>query len=240
MGDPDFYKVPISQLLDSQYLDTRWRTFNPAAARLPEAPGALLTLKEPTLTTHFSVMDRYGNAVAITTTVNAMYGSRFVPAGTGVMMNDEMDDFSLEPGIPNRYGLIGKEANSIQPKKRPLSSMTPTIVRDASGRNRLVVGAQGGPRIITAVFHTLLNRIQFGMALSDAVNSPRFHHQWRPKTLLLERFGFSPATQQELTRMGYELKAQPALARLAAIERFENGDIVGVPDRRTEGEASAE
>ena len=142
-GDPDLIQVPMKRLLLTEYLDNRWKTFDPTHAHLPEAPGELP--HEGTNTTHFSVVDSKGNAVAITTTVNDYYGSGFVPPGTGIFMNNEMDDFSVQPGVPNLFGLVGAEANAIAPSKRPLSSMTPTIVRDHNGNVRVVLVEQVAP-----------------------------------------------------------------------------------------------
>jgi gamma-glutamyltranspeptidase/glutathione hydrolase len=238
LGDPDFVKVPQQALLDQKYLDSRWQTFNSCKADFP--PPGNSTDTEHLHTTHFSVIDREGNAVAITTTVNELFGSGFVPPGTGVVMNNEMDDFSASPGAPNLFGLVGSEANSIAPGKRPLSSMSPTIVRDSQGRNRIVVGAQGGPRIITSVFHTLLNRLRYGMSLPDAVAAARFHEQWKPTTLKIERFGFPHETLSALKKMGYTIEEVGHLGIVHALERFENGRTWGAPDPRSEGAAVAE
>jgi gamma-glutamyltranspeptidase/glutathione hydrolase len=238
LGDTDYVKVPIHALLSEAYLDQRWATFDPGKANPPADAGILPN--EPQNTTHFSVIDRYGNAVAITTTINDEYGSGFVPPGTGVFMNDEMDDFSAQPGVPNMFGLVGGEANAIAAGKRPLSSMTPTIVRDSKGEVHLVLGAAGGPRIITAVFNVLVNRYEFGMLLPDAVSAPRVHDQWKPDELRVEQFGFSPGTREALTKLGYSVKETPALAKMHAIERFPNARVWGVPDIRGEGAAVAE
>jgi gamma-glutamyltranspeptidase/glutathione hydrolase len=237
-GDPDHWKVPVAGMLDPAYLDSRWKSFDPSKAALPDAAGE--PAREGTHTTHFSVVDRNGNMVVITTTINDNYGSGFMPAGTGVVMNNEMDDFSIEPGVHNLFGLVGAEANAIAPGKRPLSSMTPTIVRDAQGNNRIGIGAAGGPRITTSVYLSLLNRLRFGMSLVDAVAAPRVHQQWKPAKLRLERYGFSTDTRQKLLDLGYELEYGPALARGHAVERFPNGRTWGVPDFRAEGAAVAE
>lgn len=238
-GDPDFVDVPIAKLLDPAYLDQRWKTFDPRAARVDVAagdPGA----REGSNTTHFSVVDREGNAVAITTTINNDYGSGFVPPGTGVVMNDEMDDFSVQPGAPNLFGLVGAEANAIAPGKRPLSSMSPTIVRDRQGVVRLVVGGAGGPRITTAVFQILVNRLRFGMSLPDAVAAARLHQQWKPRELMLERYGFPAEVRRELEKLGYTLKDVAAVARTYSIERTADGRSWGAPDPRGEGAAVGE
>lgn len=250
-GDPDFFNVPIRQLLNSSYLDHRWQSYQPDTLNLPKSFGVWghnsnhLTqnsskYSEPTETTHFSVVDRFGNGVAVTLTLNGHYGSAFVPPGTGVVMNNQMDDFSVQPNVPNAYELIGATVNSIQAGKRPLSSMSPTIVRDQAGQVRVVIGAQGGSAIPTSVFLALLNRYQFGMSIVDAVHAPRFHHQWRPLDLKIETHGFSPDVYKHLSKMGYKLKQVPSIARINALERFENGRVWGVPDLRAEGVAIAE
>lgn len=238
MGDADFYPVPMQRLLAEDYLQERWKTFQPLKANLPEAPGAIS--QEPQHTTHFSVIDAEGNAVAITETVNDNFGSGFVPAGTGVVMNNQMDDFSAQPGVPNLFGLIGAEANAIAPGKRPLSSMTPTIVRDKEQNVRLVLGAAGGPRIITSVYQTLINRIQFGMSLVDAVAAPRIHHQWRPQNVRFEKNGLSYETQEQLKKFGYAVDPVNGLAVVHALERLPSGRVIGAPDPRGEGAAVGE
>ncbi|MGK5083051.1 gamma-glutamyltransferase [Bdellovibrionota bacterium FG-1] len=237
-GDPGFWKVPLDTLLSAPYLDSRWQTFDSSRAHLPEKAGDLRI--EGSHTTHFSVIDREGNAVAITTTVNDNFGSGFTPPSTGVVMNNEMDDFSIQPGTPNLFGLVGTEANAIAPHKRPLSSMSPTIVRDAQGNARIVIGAAGGPRITTSVFLSIFNRFQFGMSLTDAVAASRLHQQWRPAAIKLERYGFSTDTRRRLVEMGYSLEDVTASAKVHALERFPNGRVWGAPDFRGEGAAVAE
>lgn len=239
-GDSDFFEVPVEKMLDPAYLDSRWKTFNPKKARIADGAGTF-PRKEGDHTTHFSVIDRHGNAVAITTTINSSWGSRFVAEGTGVLMNNEMDDFSMQPGVPNLYGLVGAEANAIAPGKRPLSSMTPTIVRDAAGNARIVLGAAGGSRIPTTVFQILMNRLQFHMPLVDAVTAHRIHHQWKPENLQLEKNGFGPETIQALRGLGYTVKEITGSGWAQALERFPaSGRVWGVPDLRTEGSAAAE
>ncbi len=237
-GDPDQVKVPVKGLISDSYLNERWKLFNPAHFTSPEGAGTVSP--EGANTTHFSVIDREGNAVAITTTVNDNYGSGFTPPGTGVVMNDEMDDFSIQPGVPNMFGLVGAEANSIAAHKRPLSSMSPTVVRDAQGRVHLVIGASGGPTITTSVFLSILNRLRFGMSLTDAVAAPRVHQQWAPEELKFERQGFSLDTLSKLTALGHKMVSKPSIAKVHAIERFPNGRTWGVPDFRAEGAAVAE
>jgi gamma-glutamyltranspeptidase/glutathione hydrolase len=238
MGDSDFYPVPLGRLLAAEYLDERWKTFQSHKASLPAGSG--FKGEEKHQTTHFAVIDAEGNAVAVTETVNGNFGSGFVPQGTGLVMNNQMDDFSTQPGVPNLFGLIGGEANAVAPKKRPLSSMSPTIVRDKKGEARLVLGAAGGPRIITSVFQTLVNRLKFSMSLVDAVSAPRIHHQWRPQGVRFERNGLPLETIDALQRMGYQLEAGTGLAVVHALEVLPTGRVVGVPDPRGEGFAAAE
>jgi gamma-glutamyltranspeptidase/glutathione hydrolase len=246
LGDPDFVKIPLDRLLSPAYLQERWKGFELEKSKV----GSILPShfskeskegpSEPKHTTHYSVIDREGNAVAITLTVNANFGSGFVPPGTGVVMNDQMDDFSVQPGTPNLFGLVGNEANAIAPGKAPLSSMTPTMVRDQNGEVRVVLGASGGPRIVTAVFQTLMNRVRFGMSLPDAVSSPRFHHQWKPDVLDVEVWGFPFEVQKALERKGYALNFLSKAAKVHALERFPNQRVWGVADPRGEGAAVAE
>lgn len=240
-GDPDHVQVPLAEMLSDAYLKKRWETYKPGKAAIPAGAGPIQSFKEGNQTTHFSVIDREGNAVAVTTTVNDIFGSGFVPPGTGIVMNNEMDDFSVQPGVPNLFGLVGAEANAVGPRKRPLSSMSPTIVRDSQGRNLISIGSQGGPKITTSVFLSLFNRLRFGMSLPDAVQAPRFHHQWKPAALMIERgAGFSSDTRSKLSAMGYTLEEIAVSAKLNAVERFPNGRAWGVADLRTEGAAIGE
>jgi gamma-glutamyltranspeptidase/glutathione hydrolase len=238
-GDPDFVQVPLTSLISPQYLDQQWKTFQLNKASLPAHAGTL-PKPEPQHTTHFSVIDRFGNAVSVTTTVNDDFGSGFVPSGTGIVMNNQMDDFSIEPGVPNLFGLVGAESNAVAASKRPLSSMSPTIIRDNKGNTQIVIGAAGGPRIITSVFLSLLNRLRFGMSLTDAVAAPRFHQQWKPTSLRMERFGFSSETKSALLKKGYQLEEVDSLGKVHALERLPNGRTIGVADFRGEGAAIAE
>lgn len=233
-GDPDFVKVPIAKLLDTKYLEARWQqTFKPDQANIPKSSGLLPESME---TTHLSVMDREGNAVSLTTTVNDHFGSGFVPLGTGIVMNNQMDDFSIQAGTPNLFGLVGAEANAIKAGKRPLSSMTPTVVRDLEGNNRIAIGAEGGPRIISSTFNALLNRLRFGMSLPDSVMAARVHHQFVPEDLFVELNGFSFETRQNLLAKGWKLKDTADNAYMHAVERFPRSERVwGIADPRTEG-----
>lgn len=248
-GDPDFYKVPLSALLSDSYLTQRWtETFKkdkrnwPSPGKLGTPSAVIVTseVHEGANTTHLSVVDREGGSVSLTTTVNDNFGSAFVPPGTGIVMNNQMDDFSIQPGTPNLFGLVGAEANAIAPGKRPLSSMSPTIVRK-NGEVRFVLGAQGGPRIITATALAFLLAARFDYSLPDAVHGLRFHHQWKPESVKLERGGWSHELKESLTSMGYKLEETSTAGKMHAIERFpEAGRVWGVNDLRAEGGAVAE
>jgi len=244
-GDPNFVRVPVDELLSKDYIQQRWNSFNPTSSKGEVIPGLGKNekdyLKENNQTTHFSVVDSEGTAVAITTTVNGYFGSAYVPEGTGIVMNNEMDDFSIQPGVPNLFGLVGGYANSVQPMKRPLSSMTPTILRNEKGEVEFILGAQGGPRIITGVFQSLVNRLVFNFSLADAVSAPRIHHQWKPDVLNIEFPGPGFEVVNKLKEIGYTVKPTSSVGRLEAIERFPaQGRVWGVADPRTEGYAAAQ
>jgi gamma-glutamyltranspeptidase / glutathione hydrolase len=224
-GDPDFVSVPTEKLTSPAYLDSRWQSFDASSAKSEIKAGSAGDENQKSSTTHFSVIDRMGNAVALTTTINVFFGSGFVAPGTGVLMNNEMDDFSAQSGAANVFGLVAGQKNAVGPAKRPLSSMSPTIIRDEAGNSRVVIGALGGPRIITSVFLALVNRYQFGMALSDAVIAPRFHHQWRPDRLVLERNGFAREVRESLTKLGYPVAGMESSGKISALERFPNGRV---------------
>lgn len=237
MGDADFYKVPVKELSSDQYIASRMKDFVPGKAGSSKVtePG-MLPGYESTETTHLSVLDKDGNAVAVTTTLNNSYGSRTVVGGAGFFLNDEMDDFSIKPGVPNMYGAIGGEANAIAPGKRMLSSMTPTIVLK-NNKPYLVLGTPGGTTIPTSVFQTLVNILEFNMSTTDAVDKPKFHHQWLPDEVYTE-LGFQPATQDALRAMGYNLKPSTSIGRMEVIKVLPNGKIEAVADRR--GDDAAE
>jgi gamma-glutamyltranspeptidase / glutathione hydrolase len=210
LGDPDFVRNPLQRLLDKDYAARLRAAIDPARAGDSHALGAGTPPHEGTNTTHYSIADQAGNAVAVTYTLNDWFGARVMVPGTGVMMNDEMDDFSAKPGTPNLYGLVQGQANAIAPGKRPLSSMTPTIVAK-DGKLVMVLGTPGGSRIITTVLHVILNVVDYGMTIQEAVDAPRFHQQWLPETTNLERFALSPDTEAILVRMGHRFApAQPA------------------------------
>jgi gamma-glutamyltranspeptidase/glutathione hydrolase len=220
MGDPDSSKIPVSQLIDKKY-GTAWRESIEAdhanASKDLKRPGIFSELEqyaaghpqptgnhESSNTTHYSVVDADGNAVAVTTTLNGWFGARVTADGLGFLLNDEMDDFSTKPGVPNSDGLIQGAANAIGPGKRPLSSMTPTIVVH-DGKPFLVLGSPGSSKIITTVANVLMGVIDYGMNIQEAVNAPRFHHQWMPDVLNMEQW-FSPDTVQALQKMGYNVQ----------------------------------
>jgi gamma-glutamyltranspeptidase/glutathione hydrolase len=235
MGDPDFYRVPVSGLLNPRYIAGLRQSIDPehatpSAALNPGKPAAY----ESAETTHYSIVDAEGNAVAVTYTLNDGYGSGVTAARLGFLLNNEMDDFAAKPGEPNAYGLVQGEANAIQPRKTPLSSMTPAIVlRD--GKLYLVVGSPGGPTIINTVLEVIVNVIDFGMNVADAVDAPRLHHQWMPDVLKIER-GFSPDTVALLKARGHTIEFENTQGEVAAI-RVGDGWLEGSADSRTEGTA---
>lgn len=238
MGDADFYTVPVSMLSNDNYLEERMKDYDPAKAT-PSAvikPG-IAVRPESKETTHLSVIDKEGNAISITTTLNNSYGSRTVVGGAGFFLNDEMDDFSIKPGVPNMYGAVGGEANAIQPGKRMLSSMTPTIVLK-DDKPFIVVGTPGGTTIPTQIFQTLINIIDFNMGTEDAVYKPKFHHQWLPDEILIEK-GFPAAVKDALTKMGYKFaKEREGIGRTEIIKVLPNGKFEAVADNR--GDDAAE
>lgn len=238
MGDGDFYKVPVAMLSNDVYLQNRMRNYDPAKATPSSIikPGELLRA-ESEETTHLSVIDKEGNAVAVTTTLNNSYGSRTVVGGAGFFLNDEMDDFSIKPGVPNMYGAVGGEANAIKPGKRMLSSMTPTLVLK-NGKPYIVVGTPGGTTIPTQVFQTLVNMLEFNMSTEEAVYKPKFHHQWLPDEVMTEK-GFPPAVKEAMQRMGYSFsRERGGIGRTECIRVLPNGKFEAVADNR--GDDAAE
>jgi gamma-glutamyltranspeptidase/glutathione hydrolase len=254
LGDPDFSKVPVAQLIDKRY-GNAWRETIPLRRATPSA-----TLRRPAVfsqldsyarahpqpksvsesehTTHYSVVDSEGNAVSVTTTLNAMFGSRVTAEGLGFLLNDEMDDFSSKPGVPNMYGLIQGPANAIGPGKRPLSAMTPTIVLK-SGKLFLVLGSPGGPTIITTVANILMGVVDYGLNIQQAVNAPRFHHQWMPDQIRIEATGFSPDTIGILEHMGHKIQMTQGYwgdAECIAVDD-KTGELLGASDGRDGGKA---
>jgi gamma-glutamyltranspeptidase/glutathione hydrolase len=231
LGDPDFYKVPQKYLTNPSYSKYRMSTFNWAKATLSSDIKAGIVPKESEETTHFSIVDRDGNAVAITTTLNGGFGSMVFVKGAGFLLNNEMDDFSVKPGTPNMFGLLGGEANSIQPGKRMLSSMTPTIL-EKNGDLFMVVGTPGGSTIITSVFQTILNTIEFDMGMQSAVNAKRFHHQWLPDEVVVEKGGMDSLVRTKLEQKGYKFRERKAIGRVDAILKTQWGYYEGGADSR--------
>src|SRR4029077_16527819 len=207
LGDPEFVADPRARLLSPGHAAAIRAAIDPEKATPSTALGPGIPPHEQPETTHYSVVDGDGNAVAVTYTLNGNFGAGVVAPGTGVVLNNEMDDFTVKPGAANLFGLVQGAANAIAPGKRPLSSMTPAIV-EKDGKPVLVLGSPGGPRIITAVLETLTNIVDFAMSPQDAVAAPRFHHQWLPDTLFYEREGFSADTLRVLAERGYRLAEQ--------------------------------
>jgi gamma-glutamyltranspeptidase/glutathione hydrolase len=252
LGDPDFSQLPVAQLIDKKYANA-WRdSLDPSRAgdskelRRPsgfgelDRPAAMLhpaVGHEPENTTHYSVVDPQGNAVAVTTTLNDSFGSRVTAGKLGFLLNDEMDDFTSKPGVPNGYGLIQGEANAIAPGKRPLSAMAPTIVLK-DGKLLLVLGSPGGPRIISTVANILMGVVDYGLDIQQAVNAPRFHHQWEPDEIFIERVGISPDTIRLLEARGHKIKVEGYWSdgECIAIDP-KTGDLLGAPDGRNGGKA---
>lgn len=231
LGDPDFYKVPKKQLVESNYSKQRMANFNWNRATLSSDIRAGDVIAESEETTHFSIVDRQGNAVAVTTTLNGGYGSMVFVDGAGFLLNNEMDDFSVKPGSPNMFGLLGGEANAIQPGKRMLSSMTPTIL-EKNGNLFMVVGTPGGSTIITSVFQTILNVVEFDMGMQSAVNAKRFHHQWLPDEVVVEKGGLDSLTKSNLEKKGYKFRERKAIGRVDAILKTKWGYYEGGADPR--------
>ncbi len=229
LGDPDFYKVPVKELTDREYLKNRMSDFVPGVAGVSDNVKAGLAY-ESEETTHLSVYDKEGNAVSVTTTLNDNYGSKTVVSGAGFLLNDEMDDFSSKPGTPNMYGLVGGEANAVAAGKRMLSAMTPSIVLK-DGKPMLIIGTPGGSTIITSVFQGIVNVLDFGLSLSDAINQPRFHHQWLPDRVDVEK-EFPQALRDSLTKIGYQLYERGTIGRMEGILIRPDGKIEAVGDKR--------
>ncbi|MDQ2747419.1 MAG: gamma-glutamyltransferase [Acidobacteriota bacterium] len=240
MGDADFVKVPAAELIDKKYAAKRAATIDLTKAGKSTDIGAGEPYgKEPMETTHFTVVDEEGNCVTNTYTLNDLYGSRVTAKGTGVLLNDEMDDFAARPGTANMFGLIQGERNAVAPKKRPLSAMTPTIVLRKDGTLWFALGARGGPRIITAVLQTIINMIDHDMNFQQAMDAPRIHHQWFPDEILSEPFGMSPDTRTALEKLGHKFTEKPGYVASAtgiAIEE-KTGVRLGAVDIRSDGEA---
>jgi len=237
LGDEDYWEVPLKALLNPTYLKEKMNDFSESTATDSETIKAgNFKPVESEETTHFSIVDGDGNAVAVTTTLNAAFGSKVVVSGAGFLLNNEMDDFSAKPGVPNLFGLVGAEANAIEPGKRMLSSMTPTIV-EKNGQLFMVVGSPGGSTIITSVMQTFLNVVEFKMSLKEAINVPRFHHQWLPDKIFYEEKTLPEKTINQLTSMQHTLKSRSTIGRVDAILVKPNGMLEGYSDERGEGAA---
>lgn len=232
LGDADYYNVPVKELLDEEYINNRMNDFDAKKASLStNIYAGNFEDKESEETTHYSVVDKWGNAVSVTTTINRSYGSGIVVKGAGFLLNNEMDDFSIKPGYPNSYGLVGGEANSIKGGKRMLSSMTPTIV-EKDGKLFMVVGSPGGSTIITSVFQNIVNVVDKGMGMQESVSSPRFHHQWLPEKVFYEENGFSDSLINQLTNYGHQMHKRGPIGKVDAILVLPNGKLEGGADPR--------
>ena len=235
LGDSDFFPVPIETLISKKYSKTRFENFVRDKATLSEHITAGQMPQESEETTHLSAIDNDGNAVALTTTLNSGYGNGYVVKGAGFLLNNEMDDFSAKPGVPNQFGLVGGEANAIAPKKRMLSSMTPTILVHKDGRI-LVTGSPGGSTIITTVLQIIVNLVDHEMTLNEAVSSPRFHHQWLPDQITVEQNGFDNEILDELTKLGHQLATRNAIGDANSALATKTA-VIGVSDPRNKGAA---
>ncbi len=234
LGDPDFVQIPTKKLLDEAYLKERMSDFSfERATPSGQIAHGAIEIAESSETTHYSIVDAAGNAVSVTTTLNGAYGSKLYCDELGFFLNNEMDDFSAKPGTPNYFGLTGAEANSIAPGKRMLSSMTPTIVTK-NGKLWMVVGTPGGSTIITSVLQTILNVYEFKMDMQEAVNAPRFHHQWLPDVIMLEPGGFPAEVLDALREKGYTIdeRETPVIGKVDAILALPGGTLQGGADRR--------
>lgn len=234
LGDPDFVDIPLDVLLSKRYLTERMSGFSfDKATKSEDVSHGAVGIVESMETTHYSIIDAAGNAVSVTTTLNGAYGSKLYSDELGFFLNNEMDDFSAKAGVPNMFGLIGAEANSIAPEKRMLSSMTPTIV-ERDGKLWLVVGTPGGSTIITAVAQTILNAYEFNMSMQEAVDAPRFHHQWLPDMVIFEPQGFSVELKQQMKAKGYIINEDrtPIMGKVDAIKVLPDGRLEGGADKR--------
>lgn len=239
MGDPDFIEDKTSYLISDEYLKNRWKSFSFNKATPSSEVGKIIKQpKESTETTHISVIDKNGNAAAVTTTLNGLYGSKVMVSGAGFFLNNEMDDFSIKPGVPNMYGAVGGEANSIQPNKRMLSSMTPTIVLK-NGKPYMVVGTPGGTTIPTSVYQSIVDVVDFKLNANISVNAPKFHHQWLPETVAFEK-NFPETTIQELEKLGYRAEKWNQIGRTEMILIDDNGNIHAVADGRGDDSVAVE
>tara|TARA_B100000780_G_scaffold121457_1_gene85109 strand:+ start:9126 stop:10736 length:1611 start_codon:yes stop_codon:yes gene_type:complete len=233
LGDPDFNYIPVDELLNKEYLNERMNTFNFEKSTSSDLISyGKIDFNESEETTHYSIVDKFGNAVSVTTTLNGNYGSKLFPSELGFFLNNEMDDFSIKPGIPNMYGLIGGEVNAIEPNKRMLSSMTPTIV-EKNNNLFLVLGSPGGPTIITSVLQTILNSEEFNFNIEKAVNSPRFHHLFLPDLIFYEKNTINQSDKNLLNSKGYFLNERNSvIGRVDAVHVDKDGFLFGGADKR--------
>ncbi|MGQ7151899.1 gamma-glutamyltransferase, partial [Escherichia coli] len=238
LGDPDFVKVPWQALTNKAYAKSiaDQIDINKAKPSSEIRPGKLAPY-ESNQTTHYSVVDKDGNAVAVTYTLNTTFGTGIVAGESGILLNNQMDDFSAKPGVPNVYGLVGGDANAVGPNKRPLSSMSPTIVVK-DGKTWLVTGSPGGSRIITTVLQMVVNSIDYGMNVAEATNAPRFHHQWLPDELRVEK-GFSPDTLKLLEAKGQKVALKEAMGSTQSIMVGPDGELYGASDPRSVDDLTA-
>lgn len=237
LGDPDFFNIQTDILISKDFAERSFADFDTAKATPSDEIRPMKIINEGSNTTHYSIADKYGNLVSVTTTINDSYGNKVVVDGAGFFLNNEMDDLSVKPGVPNIFGLLGNEANAIEPGKRPLSSMTPTIVFSPDGNPFLVLGSPGGGRIITSVLHTIVRLIDFNMELEEAVDFPRFHHQWYPDEIQIERETLDGQTQRRLTEMGHNITNISKFGRIDAIIFSSAGLMKGYSDSRGYGKA---
>ena len=234
LGDPDFVKIPIKTLISKAYTNGRMDNFSfEKATKSNDVTHGTIEMIESDETTHYSIVDQFGNAVSVTTTINGAYGSKLYCSDLGFFLNNEMDDFSSKPGVPNMFGLIGAKANEIMPEKRMLSSMTPTIV-EKDGKLWMVVGTPGGSTIITSVLQTILNVHEFNFGMQEAVNQPRFHHQWMPDVIMMEPNQFDEITKDKLKKLGYAINEEdaPVIGKVAGILVLPNRQLEGGADKR--------
>ena len=240
LGDPDFSEVPYNQLISNNYLNNRMNSFSfDLASQSKDIQAGKIPWTESEETTHYSILDQEGNAIAVTTTLNGSYGSKVFVEDGGYFLNNEMDDFSIKPGFANMFGLIGSEENSIKPEKRMLSSMTPTIVMK-DNKLYMILGTPGGSTIITSVLQTILNVYEFGMDIQSAINAPRFHHQWLPEKIEFENGVFDEVSMKKLQEKGYDIKQDyiRVIGRVDAILLSKNGVITTGADPRGDDKAS--
>ena len=230
MGDPDFIQDKTAMLISDEYLKNRWKSYNPKLATPSKDVGNIINpnQKESTETTQVSIFDKFGNAVSVTTTLNGLYGSKTVVSGAGFFLNNEMDDFSIKPGVPNMFGAVGGEANKIEPGKRMLSSMTPTLVLK-DNKVKIVVGTPGGTTIPTSVFQAIVGAIDFKQNTNFSVNAPKFHHQWLPETVVVEK-NFPISTIKDLEKMGYKIDKRSQIGRTEMILIDDNKTVHAVAD----------